>query len=110
MKSLILWGDGIHDDADALNAVLRGQDVYSKTDCLKLDKGTFKIEGGNFYIAKPLDISGCTSGVLANSKIDMKGSKHFAFRSYGLQNIFLYRVEFEKTSMSNGLWLVDRAL
>jgi hypothetical protein len=98
MKSLILWGDGIHDDADALNAVLRGQDVYSKTDCLKLDRGAFKIEGGNFYISKPINAAVWTPGTLNNCKVQMQDSMSFAFMSIGLKNISLQSVLINKTS------------
>jgi len=47
----ILYSDGFHDDAPALNALLRGDEIKIESELVQITSGEFcAIKGGNFLI------------------------------------------------------------
>ncbi len=49
----VLWGDGVHDDADALNALARGEPfAVESIGLFEYDSGYLK--GGHFLISRPV--------------------------------------------------------
>lgn len=54
----ILYSDGIHDDAPALNALLRREEVRIENDLVKVANGEWcSISGGNFLINDTITIA-----------------------------------------------------
>ena len=45
-----LWGDGIHDDTEALEAVLRHETVKDRSGVVQFDGNSVLVDGGHFKI------------------------------------------------------------
>lgn len=59
MAGPVLYGDGLHDDADALNSLFAGNPVTILNDAVEVrDDGVFILRGGRFLIGKTINITG----------------------------------------------------
>lgn len=70
----VIVGDGIHDDADGLQAMFDGKPFRCETTII-CDKGDFNLDGGRFFITKSLRIDGkgkafsfCNGHIIADIK------------------------------------------
>lgn len=70
----VLYGDGIHDDTAALQALFDGRPVYVKNDgvVLKSNDGHISLKGGNYKISETLNIAPGKTIQLAGLHIDCK--------------------------------------
>ena len=59
VPQLVLYGDGIHDDHDALQGLMDGRRVQDKSGSVYADKdtGLFRVYGGRFLIGGTLILS-----------------------------------------------------
>lgn len=66
----VIYGDGIHDDAPGLQALMNGEDVILKpeSNVIRYDDGSFFINGGNFKLHKGLVIENCVGGNIYGSR------------------------------------------
>jgi len=54
---LILWGDGVHDDTAALQALMDGKSVVSSHNAIRVDKFV-SVQGGLYRLTAPIHIRG----------------------------------------------------
>lgn len=65
-----LWGDGIHDDTEALQALFDGKEViHGDNVIVRRCAGDFRLAGGTFRISKTLEINGMHGGLITNVTI-----------------------------------------
>jgi len=57
---LVLWGDGVHDDAPALNAMLRGEDVEVRDSAAHVEPGMVWLAAGTYRLGSTLHFDGKT--------------------------------------------------
>lgn len=63
-------GDGIHDDADGLNALIAGDPVNIETSGVRiLERGKIELNGGRFLIGTPLTFTGFSTCSINNAEI-----------------------------------------
>ena len=67
---LILWGDGIHDDTRAIQALLDGGRIVRSSDGILIPNGY--IYGGDFLISETVNIS--SGNVISGSNFKIKGN------------------------------------
>ena len=76
-KVPIIYGDGIHDDTEGLQAAVSGKDFVCESDIVWVSGDTVKIYAGNFLISDTITISD-TRTLIGGSRFTMAGP--------GLQN------------------------
>lgn len=76
MNGLVLWGDGIHDDAEALNALIHGEKVVRRdgAEFFRSPEGGVFLHGGTFLLGSTLVFPHAPDGhALSNLILTSKG-------------------------------------
>jgi TAT (twin-arginine translocation) pathway signal sequence. len=53
----VVYGDGVHDDTEGLQAALDGRDFVCRDGCVKVLNGSAHIVGGNYRISRTLRVN-----------------------------------------------------
>lgn len=71
-----LWGDGVHDDAPALNALFRGEKINDRTGgMVRVHGHMVSLSNGHFMLSEPLDLSHCRDATITNNFFHFTGKR-----------------------------------
>lgn len=71
-KLPVIYGDGIHDDTDGLQAAFDCKEFLCRNDCVRVFDGRMHLNGGLYVVSRTLIVRGDSDITLANAVFDVR--------------------------------------
>lgn len=69
----VIYGDGIHDDTEGLQAALSGREFIARNECVWIENGAVRLANGRFILTETLQVPKDVSLIGSGTVLEWRG-------------------------------------